>query len=120
MVTVSQIASAVYGCIVGNWLLNLYQTFTYHPGGEHQFVVLAQIQTGEYIKVLETDSQTVAFDFEGEIAETTNTIVGYTLDRSFPGDKEELNELEILNTVPIDAEERDKLMAIMREARKYW
>jgi DNA-directed RNA polymerase subunit F len=37
-----------------------------------------------------------------------------------PGDKEELQILEIMNTVPVDAEERDKLLAIIHEARKYW
>ena len=120
MIAVKDIASAVYGCIIGNWLSNLFHTFSHHPGGEHRFVVVAQIQSGEYIKVLETDTQSVALDFEGQIDEGTNTITGFTFDRLMPGDKEELQILEIMNTVPVDAEERDKLLAIIHEARKFW
>ena len=120
MVAVKHIASAVYGCIIGNWIENLFRTFSHRPGGEHRFVVVAQIQTGEYIKVLETDTQSVAFEFEGQIDEETNTITGLTFDRLMPGDKEEVQILEIMDTVPADAEERDKLLAIIHEARKYW
>ena len=120
MIVVKDIASAVYGCIIGNWLSNLFRTFSHHPGGEHRFVVVAQIQTGEYIKVLETDTQSVAFEFEDQVDELTDTITGFTFDRLLPGDKEELHILEILDTVPIDAEERDKLLTIIHEARKFW
>lgn len=120
MISVKHIASAVYGCIIGNWIENLFKTFNHHPGGEHRFVVVALIQTGEYIKVLETDTQSVAFEFEVQIDETTNTITGLTFDRLMPEDKKELQIIKILDNVPVDAEERDKLLAIIREARKYW
>lgn len=120
MITVNQVASAVYGCIVGNWLLNLFHTFTRSKDSEHRYVVVAQIQTGEYIRVLETESQSLAYDFEDQINADTNTITGFTFDRMMPGDKEELQVIEIRTAVPTDAEEREKLLAIIHDARKYW
>jgi len=120
MVAVTDIALMAYGCIIGNWLNNLFRTFSHHPGGEHRFVVVAQVSSGDFIKVLETDTQSVAFEFENTIDEDTNTITGLSFDRLMPGDREELQSIEIMNTVPVDAEERDKLLAIIHEARKYW
>lgn len=120
MVAIKHIASAVYGCIIGNWIENLFRTFSHRPGGEHRFVVVALTQAGEYIKVLETDTQSVAFDFECQIDDGTDTVSGLMFDRLMPGDKEDLQVLEIMDTVPADAEERDKLLAIIHEARKYW
>jgi hypothetical protein len=120
MIAVKHIASAVYGCIIGNWIENLFRTFSHRPGGEHRFVVVALTQNGEYIKVLETDTQSVAFDFECQIDDGTDTVNWLMFDRLMPGDKEDLQALEIMDTVPPDAEERDKLLAIIHEARKYW
>lgn len=120
MVLVNHIANAIYGCIVGNWLLNLFQTFTHHSGGEHRYVVVAQLQTCEYIKVLETDDQIIAYDIEGKIDEDTNTITAITYDRVLPGDREDLRSIEFINIVPPYVEEREKLLAIMHEVKQYW
>ena len=105
-------------CYVDERALGILEHITVH--NRLNQIAVAQIQTGEYIKVLETDTQSVAFEFEGQIDEETNTITGFIFDRLMPGDKEELQILEIMNTVPVDAEERDKLLAIIHEARKYW
>lgn len=120
MNTVRDIACVIYGCIVGNWLNNLVHTFTHRPGGEHRFVVVAQFSTGEYVKILETDTNSVALDFEEQIDNGTDTVTAFVFDRLYPGDKVELAEIEILDGVPTDLIERDKILTIMHEARKYW
>lgn len=120
MITVKHITSALYGCIIGNWIKNLYRTFSYRPSGEHRFVVVALFPSGEYVRVIETDTQSVAFEFEVQIDDNTNAITGITFDRLMPEDKEELQNLEIMNTVPVDADERNKILNIIHEARKYW
>jgi hypothetical protein len=120
MVTIKDIACVAYGCILGNWLRNLFNMFCHRPGSEHRFVVLAQLTTGDYVRVLETDTNSVALDFEEQIDNDTDSITGFVFDRLYPGDKAELEEIEILDSVPIEVEERDKLLNIMHEARKYW
>ena len=120
MNTIKYIAYAVYGCIVGNWVDNLFRTFTHRPGGEHRFVVLAQFSSGEYVRILETDTNSVALDFEEQIDNGTDMVTAFVFDRLYPGDKAELSELEILDSIPIDLAERDKVLPIMHEARKYW
>ena len=119
MIAVKNIASVVYGCIVGNWINTVLKTIAHRPGGEHRYVVLAQASVG-YIRIIETDSETVALDFEGRIDEETETITAFIFDRLYPADKEELENMEILDSIPPDVEEREKLLAYMHEARKYW
>lgn len=119
MVAIKDIASVVYGCILGNWMNTVMKTLSHRPGGEHRFVVLAQTSEG-YIRVLETDSESAALDFENRIDEDTNVATGYIYDRLYPADKDELQVLDIHDNVPAEVEDRDQLLAIMHEARKYW
>ena len=119
MVAVKDIASVVYGCILGNWMRTVFKTLTHKPGGEHRFVVLTQTTVG-YIRILETDSEAAAREFESRLDDDTETIEGFVFDRLYPADRDELTELEIYDSVPVETEERDKLLTLIHEARKYW
>jgi len=120
MNAIKYITSAVYGCIIGNWITTIFRTLVHTGGGEHRFVVLAQLETGDFVKVLETDSESIALDFENRIDEDTELMTGFVFDRLYPGDKNELGEIKIVDPVPQDIQQRDMLLGILHEARKYW
>lgn len=119
MGTVKNIASIIYGCILGNWLETVYKTLTHRPGGEHRFVVLA-LTTPGYVRVIETDDESVALDFADRIDADTQSLTGFVFDRLCPGDKSELADIDIMDQVPADAEDREQLLKFIREARKYY
>lgn len=117
MKLIRYITDVVYGIIIGNWLMSVFNTLTFKPDDSNKrFVVIALVENYQ-IKMLETNSRDAATYIESLIDET-NTATGDVYDTLLPDDKEDLNieSQNIINFVPDDLEEYDVLVGILRLA----
>lgn len=117
MKLIRYITDVVYGIIIGNWLMSVFNTLTFKPDdSSKRFVVIALVESYQ-IKMLETNSRDAATYIESLIDET-NTATGDVYDTLLPDDKEDLNieSQNIINFVPDDLEEYDVLVGILRLA----
>ena len=117
MKLIRYITDVVYGIIIGNWLMSVFNTLTFKPDASNKrFVVIALVESYQ-IKMLETNSRDAATYIESLIDET-NTATGDVYDTLLPDDKEDLNieSQNIITYVPDDLDEYDVLVGILRLA----
>lgn len=111
---------SLYGCILGNWLKMIGSMVAHHcMFPVHQFVVLTMTSKG-YIRIIETDDEELAKNFVARVDEGTESLTAFLLDRKIPADLRDIQQAAPIDSLPEDVEDREQLMAIMRQARQYW